>query len=134
MEGPDTVDRNGEDSYDSEIEKLKQQKQKLEQLEKKELGTLVKVIKNKKQIENKTKELTFSTAKNKSRVRKKYAKRKEGSIYSMDGRKLHKRRIDPKTPDLATITKASEHKKLVLPREDVTYTFIKVVEAQSSNK
>ena len=106
----------------------------LEKLEKKELGTLVNVIKNKKQIENKTKELTFSTAKNKSRMRKKYSKRKEGSIYSMDSRRLQKQKTNPIKQEIGLPTKISSRKKLILPKEEHVYNFVKINENQSSNK
>ena len=106
----------------------------MEKLEKKELGILVNVIKNKKQIENKTKELTFSTAKNKSRMKKKNRRKKDGSIYSMECRKRrNKMNKNSVENDKKFHSKISSRKKVKLPVEENAYNFIKINDTQNSN-
>jgi hypothetical protein len=113
---------------------LKRQKEKLEELEKKELGVLVNVIKNKKQIENKTKELTFSTAKNNSRLKKKKRRKKEGSIYSMDVKKpKHKKFKKSKEVKKKFQTNLSSRKKIDFGNEENAYNFVQKTDIRNSN-
>lgn len=101
-------------------------------MEKKELDELMKVIKNKKKVENQRKELNFSTAKNKSKIKKSH-KKKNDSLFSIDIIKVKNstKKVD-KNPTSIFSSKLVKRSKRNMMKEENVYQFLKV-EPQGSS-
>ena len=70
-----------EQKYDQEQKKLRNQKIELDLIEKKELCALIAVVKRKNEVENKALEITFSTAKQRSKKKKTVKRNTQKNFY-----------------------------------------------------
>jgi hypothetical protein len=103
-------------------------------MEKEELEKLVKVIKNKKKIENKTKEINYSTSKKRSNFKSQLKKTHIGkhSIDVQRKKKEPKRKNKKQTKGLEN-SLGQKRSRRDESREDTIYDFLKI-EQKASNK
>jgi len=101
-------------------------------MEKLELEKLVNVIKNKKQIENKTKEINFSTSKNKSNMKSKLRKN-HPSKYSIEIRRANKKSASKQKKQNLRNPNLQKRSRRDQSEDDNLYEFLKV-DMKNSNK